>query len=596
MPFTTPLGIFFPAASDPHPSQAWHQKQAATTQTAILEAVAGASADQGPIPAETDLDTIVTPGVYSIESSAVAATLVNSPGAAGAAVLIVNATDNKNVSQQYVTVGNAATIFLRGTVSVTSGTWSTWRDLRSTPATQVPNGTDLNMLRTPGLYTVPTTGVATSLLNAPDGLPAILEVFEVSAVLTVQRWTSTLSSGGMHFRATTSTSTGNFTPWRSVYTGTPEASSDTGLYRHLDLVSRARMRRGGRIGTGGKAAVALRFDHHLDSFQAKVLPLLQQHNLPWAQAINPERLGAGDDNMTWAQLQTMCLQHGGEVWNHGGNHGDASTETALREQIVTSLGTLQTNLPALAIEGWCPPGLAAPAYMGAAPFKTVEQNSGTLAGRLITGHHAMVAGYAPGQYRSLDPSIQPIGASHVTIDDAAPSSLTSVLNTVVAGCHGVAFMLHPNYLDEPGYLTTAQLATFLASIAARRDAGDLVVLSYSGLWFADEDSTRRDDVAPPAQASASVAGGVAHTVQVAAFRQDHLLGAPREVAVAVTAAAATTLTISVDGGPATTHAVPAGASIVRRVVTLPANAAASIPVVVTPAAAVTIARVSVLSI
>ncbi|KZM78407.1 polysaccharide deacetylase family protein [Cellulosimicrobium sp. I38E] len=590
----TGRGIIYPSGDVLHPSKEWWAQLATTTDAAIGDAEAAASFVKGAIAEGTDLNTITTAGVYSVATNAIGESLVNGPGL-GAGTVLVTRTLNGFVSQQYITIGNATTVWLRSVVSVGSGTWSSWRDMRADPITVLTSGSDLNALRTPGLYVAETAGVAASLLNAPDALPGVLEVLQVSPVLTVQRWSSTLGSGSMFFRATTSASTGNWTGWRNLFSGATTVT-DAGPYRHVDLVSRARVRRGGRIGTGGKPVVALRFDHHLDAFEAKVLPLLKQYQLPWAQAINPQNLGTGDDNMTWAELQTMCLDHGGEVWNHGGNHGNATTPQALQEQIVDSLTTLRTNLPGLAVEGWCPPGLAAGAYMGASPFATTAQNTETAAGQLIMGNHAFVAGYAPGQYRVLDPTAQPIGAPHITIDDAAPSSITSALNTAIARGVGVAFMLHANYLDEAGYLTTAQLAAFLADIAARRDAGTLVVLSYSGLWLADSDTARRHDVAPPTQAPVAVPGSTAHVVQITQYRQDQHLGASREVLVDVEAGAATTLTVQVGAGEVSTHNVPAGVSRVRRVVTLPADASANIPVTVTPAAGVTVNRVSVLAV
>jgi peptidoglycan/xylan/chitin deacetylase (PgdA/CDA1 family) len=588
----TSLGIVYPTGDVTHPSAEWWKQLAITVDLAIREYAAETGFVRGVLPDETDLNTVTAPGVYSVESSTSAATLVNAPAGATTGAVLVTRTANGNVQQQYITTGTPATIFLRGVASVTSGTWGTWRDLRSQASTTLSGG-DMNAVTTPGIYYVPTSGSAAGIANHPDGQPGVLEVFRPADGIVVQRYTSYGTRGTTWYRATSSVSTGNMTPWRDLLAsgGSSAGGADAGPYRHTDLVARARLRRGGRIGTGGLAAVALRFDHHLDNFRAKVLPLLRKYNLPWAQAINPQRIGTGDDNATWAELQGWCLDTGGEVWNHSGNHGDAATEAELDTQIAGSLATLQANLPALAIEGWCPPGLADGQYMGASPFKTTEQNTGTYAGRLIMGNHAFVAGYAPGVYRVLDPTVQPIGAPHITIDRASLSSLANTVGQVVSRGAGIAFMLHPNYLDQDGFITTADLETFLADLAARRDAGELVVLSYSGLWVADIATGYRHNLAPAT--AANLAAGQALTVNLPWARTDHHYGSTREIVLDVTATAATTLTIAVGGRPATTHQVPAGTSKVRRFVTLPADISADLPVVVTPAAALRVDAIRV---
>src|SRR5699024_843848 len=187
-----------------------------------------------------------------------------------------------------------------------------------------------------------------------------------------------------------------------------------------------------------------------------------------------------------------ALRSGGEVWNHGGNHGDARYPGEAVREIPEALTALQAGVPRLAVEGWAPPGLADGEYMGASPFKTTEQNTGTYTGQLILRNHAFVAGYAEGVYRTLDPSIQPIGAPHVTIDKSYTAQVGRVLDAL--GPDGVALMLHPNYLDQEGYLTLSDFTAILDDIVARRDAGTLKVLSYSGLWMADAASNRRDDL------------------------------------------------------------------------------------------------------
>lgn len=52
-------------------------------------------------------------------------------------------------------------------------------------------------------------------------------------------------------------------------------------------------------------------------------------------------------------------------------------------------------------------------------------------------------------------------------------------------------MLHPVRLDKPGYISSAVLEALFADLAARRDAGEIEVLTVSALSVASIDSANR---------------------------------------------------------------------------------------------------------
>lgn len=306
------------------------------------------------------------------------------------------------------------------------------------------------------------------------------------------------------------------------------------------------MRRGGRIGTNGLGAVALRFDHHLIPFSTKILPLLRAHRLPWAQAVNPGKIGIDNDAITWAQLQIDALD-GGEIWNHGMTHLNPPA-SGIHAEIVDSLNMLRTHLPQLAIEGWAPPGNAGGGdYGGAIDWRTTDQLVGSAGGRLILDHHALVAGYAPGVYRTPDPTTQPIGAPHVTIDTMTAADVLDILDTVEAQRTGVALMLHPNYLDQPGHLSLNDLTEILLAIRARRENGRLMALSYSGLWFADITSSYRDDLARGQWTLPMGLPSGTTTLTLSAGRSAHRLGSIRELRASFTGGSGN-ITIKVGAG------------------------------------------------
>lgn len=258
------------------------------------------------------------------------------------------------------------------------------------------------------------------------------------------------------------------------------------------LVSAFRTRRGGTVGTSGKPVVALRFDHGVVDFKAKVLPLLKEYSLPWSLAINPSTIGDASNDTTFAELQTLCIDNGGEVWNHGRTHLDAVGRGPIRTEIETSLTDLQTGLSGLAIEGWAPPGLAVGGFGGYAPMNTPEQHWDTFAGQLVLSNHAAVAGYLAGIYRTLPANLE-VGAGQPTMDAQTAATVNGWVNGAITAKAGIQLMLHPVYLDGSGYMTTADLEAVFANIAAQRDAGAVEVLTPSALLLADPGSTARND-------------------------------------------------------------------------------------------------------
>lgn len=433
----------------------------------------------------------------------------------------------------------------------------------------VPRGTNMNDTRTRGLHTVETSGDAATLINWPFGsYPGWALVFEAENGTLLQiAFCSTYSQRKWVQRQITSVTSGNFSAWETVWDpNAPAAETDVvPAFKHVDLLSRAKARRHGIMGTSGLPVVSLRFDHHLEPFRDKILPLLIERKLPFCLALNPENTAntTKDDNVPWATIQAWCIQNGGEVINHGGNHGNATTKEQLRTQIVGSLASLETNLPALSIEGWAPPGLTDGQYMGASPFKTVAQNSETYAGQLITGNHAFVAGYAPGVYRTLAGN-GTIGAPHVTMDKASLSNVVSALNAVQENAEGVAFMLHPNYLDQPDYMTTATLVQILDEIAARRDAGQLEVLSYTSLWVADSSTEQRNSLV---KLTAPFTLSSTYTASWNPYRREQLLGGMREIRAKITGTGSHR--VKVAGGAVYSLDNKTGTSLIRVPFTIP---------------------------
>ena len=433
--------------------------------------VKGPKGDPGPIGQDfikpmvgstSNLNAIKLPGGYPMRF----ATNPNGVGFSG--FLIVGSSENgtiEQITQLFMTQGGG--IYFR---ACRNGVWDAWGAVGPKPA--LSGATDINTIFEPGEYPVPGAGNP----NGPgvSGTLYVRNAGNASLDLVSQMFVTT-DGGGIYYQSARG---GNWTGWTE--SGAPKDAADKGAARHLILLSEAKRRRGGRIGTGGRGVVSLRFDHHTAPFQQYFLPLLKKYRLPWSQVYNSNS-PYSDDTLSYSQLESMCINNGGEVWNHGGNHGDASSPAALRREIVASLAALQAGMPNLAIEGWAPPGVSG-GYGGITDMRTVNTMD-TLAGRMMLANHAFISGYIGSHYRPLggDPAI---GHSHYTMDNAQVHHWSNAVNKAIATSTGIAFMVHPSAVPD-GQTTVAILDAAFANIAAKRDAGELVVLSPSASLLAD---------------------------------------------------------------------------------------------------------------
>lgn len=256
-------------------------------------------------------------------------------------------------------------------------------------------------------------------------------------------------------------------------------------------------RRGGTIGTGGVAAVALRFDHGAVNFRDIVLPMLREFGFPASLAINPgpDRI-AMDENagVSWEDYQAWAAVDGVEPWNHGMTHGGNAVFEILRREIVESLELLQSNIPDSAIEGWNPPGGAAN-YGGQNLTQDMDSMYGYLAGRMILASHAVSSGNGGSHLRPNTGQLMD-GQRHFTIDGVRSlSTITNLIQEAQDTGAGVQLMLHPSQIGLPDMVTASFLRQLFQWIADERDAGRLLVLSPSALLLADQSHTHRYNLA-----------------------------------------------------------------------------------------------------
>lgn len=345
----------------------------------------------------------------------------------------------------------------------------------------LPQGADFNALTTPRTWQIPVSGMLWP--NQPAEGPGTLKVDDTgngTGVIQVQEMTTT--NPVRVFRRFRN-SGGNWQPWSE--SGRHDVNYiDPGAGRRDTIVEAGLQRRGRVIGTGGKAAIALRFDHHLNQFGTRVLPLLKKYRLPWGQMLNPGNMGSGNDTWSWAQVAQEAHRSGGEVWNHSWSHANVAHPVHADAQITNALVGLRNNLPSLWIDAWAPPGQ--PNYLGYEGQDTAEKHWDTYPGKLILAQHAFVRGYYPGIYQPLSgPNL--VGAGHATIDRQTAAWCEAAIRGARDAAAGFTLMLHPNYLDQSGYMSTSDLDQVLGYIAQLRDRGEIVVLSNAGVLMADAD-------------------------------------------------------------------------------------------------------------
>lgn len=254
-------------------------------------------------------------------------------------------------------------------------------------------------------------------------------------------------------------------------------------------VAQANARRGGIYGTGGLAVFSLMFDHGTNNFISKILPLLQKHNMPAGLGLNSQMYDPGyqfassDNQTTFAQLQAMALQNGVALWNHGRLHNGGG-----EPEIVGGRDEMTTSLPLIPVENWLHTGAYGDFDSGSS-FNKYWENA---IGSVIMNSHAYLTGDIQEPVKQLTGQLKP-GYDGQWVDGgqyALDFVKTHIQNAQKVG-GGVMLRHHPMYLDTAGYLSTAELDTFLGWVATERDAGRLLVLTPDMLNLADADRTRR---------------------------------------------------------------------------------------------------------
>ena len=306
--------------------------------------------------------------------------------------------------------------------------------------------------------------------------------------------------------------------------------------------------RGGRIGTGGKGVVALRFDHSLTPFYDTILPLLRARGLPatlpcFVNMMTPSPEYTNDDSSgkTWTDL-AQTFYRGVEIFSHSYSHLDANTNDGLRKEIVESRTALETNVPDVRVHGWAQPGVGGTNYNGwlgaSGAANDPNLRSGHDVQKLISSTYPVWASGVTG-VSSLGESL----IRHTTIEKlTSAGDAKAAIDEAIATTSATTLMLHPNRIGTTDYISVATFTEILDYIVAKRDAGEITVLTMGGIALADPATDYRHSLVPNiAGWAGSPSGTMSYTLDLA--KRSSSTGVVREFAVDCAGSGSVKLTV-----------------------------------------------------
>ena len=419
---------------------------------------------------------------------------------------------------------------------------------------------------TPGTYIVSNVNIARAL-GLPWEYPCVIQVDKASTGGAVSMVANTLEKPPRQFLRSR-LNTGAPSEWAEIArVSAMESGDSSGPVRRELLQQALTARKGGRIGTAGRGVIALRFDDAPTAFTAKVLPLLRERNLPFTRVSTSDSIASTGETITDTDLTAMqdyCIQDGGEVWNHGRDHANASGDAAIYDNLIGALHKLREKMPRIPIDCFSPPG-GAVTYGGYMPAYAVSNWSDTYAGRVLMAHHALASGYfRDSYYRPLDGQLRD-GQIHYSVDAYTLAKAKELVDRARDWRVGVVMMWHGHNLDTEGNMSTADLEAFLDYLVAERDAGNVLVLTKSGLGVADARSDQRDNAL-----ITSAGDPFSESIAYPQYRQG-VLGSTRELLATVTGTAGATVTSAI-GESTRAHTIPASGTLaLRHVATIPTD-------------------------
>lgn len=264
--------------------------------------------------------------------------------------------------------------------------------------------------------------------------------------------------------------------WATATPFAPEAV-DSALAHELRVQELQRRR--GRT-TTAKGVVVFVLDHGYSGFMDKAWPDLQARGFPvtWAlNTVHPAAIDTGDTGINWTTIKNLAAATPEtlEIAAHSANHGTvAERHDALETAIIAHKTDLEQKV-GQKVDSWIQPGATLGAFTkdnGGSP----EMYAGTQAGRMIAANFACATGYilSPRTFK-LD-GVPDLGVVGSWLDTGVGGLMTYVNSVAVNGGYTIV-RLHPQYMDQTGYITRTAWQGLLDQVKALVDAGSVEVMT-----------------------------------------------------------------------------------------------------------------------
>ncbi|ASR80273.1 tail protein [Arthrobacter phage Heisenberger] len=508
------------------------------------------------------LNSKVTPSTFPVTNLAVTD---RPPIAAYGNVTVVPVASNA-VVQEYRTNQAISTLWTRR--GLTDGTsWSAWREIDAEAAFAriykglTPNDTNLNSLVEHGtVWGVSGSGITNKPPTAYNGT---VEVFTIGSGVT-QRYTTVGAEPEVYVRRGNTDGITWFDWVRTDFGAIKTSTAQTGSVRR-EFLRQNLLNRKGIIGTADRGAVAIRVDDYHADTNAKLIPIISERKVPYTQvttseSVNGEVIPAGSFDI----VQANAIKYGGEVWAHGKTHGEATTNAEIDAETIGALATLRAAMPRIPIDCFAPPG-GSVTWGGYLPGTTISSWADTRAGQNLMANYALASGYLPDTYyRTLDGKLRD-GQIHYSLDSYTLANAKARVDSARDWKCGVVLMFHAKNIGAPGYMSLEDFTLLIDYIVAQRDAGNLLVLTVSGLGVADRSTDYRDDLL-----TVHSGNPFSQSFTWPQYRAG-IRGSTRELTAIVTASGGATVT-SVIGESTLTHQIPSnGDWLIRHLATIPTD-------------------------
>ena len=256
---------------------------------------------------------------------------------------------------------------------------------------------------------------------------------------------------------------------------------------HAALVEDMRSRRGVEY-TQGKAAIALVADHGTTVFKQWLWEAAKERGIPFTIALAPEiHLDDKGDSRHTASNEDIkqWISEGLDIASHSGDHDGATGYFDVARQIVTSKKKLEEKL-GTTVDSWVQPGysLANGSYDGFGTGQSDSRYTDFYAGRLLQQTYPVVTGYAGNDFVYPGEVDLPVGVRRSLTErkDALQGVKDHIQQAVDTKGKHINFC-HPYALTDSSttYVTKTEYIEFLDWLVAKRDAGELVLMTLPQL-------------------------------------------------------------------------------------------------------------------